>query len=279
MHTAKFLFLCTIMTFCVGASSGLSVRAMAQTSVAPDWPKVPTGPFHWQLQGDIELAGDIRVVGSDLFETSADQVRQWRDAGVFPICYINVGAVEDWRDDRDRFPSDVIGNAYWGWPGENWLDVSRFERFADVMRDRFDLCREKGFLAVEPDNIDAYEADDSSKETGFDLTRADQLRYITWLIDQAHERGLAIGQKNASELVPELVEKMDFALLESAYRLGFMGEFTPYHGLGKPVFAVEYLEEIENGTDPQSLCPAARKLGFQGVIAHLDLDRAPENCP
>ena len=289
MHTTKSPFAAKLLTFftrlafcvvvCALPMGSVTAQTSSQTSSSHDWPNVPTGPFHWQLQGDIKLGSDIKIVGSDAFDTTADQVRAWRDAGIFPICYVNVGAVEDWRSDRNQFPPDSIGNAYWGWPGEYWLNIRRFERFSDVILARFDLCRDKGFLAIEPDNIDAYEADETNKETGFDLSRKDQLLYVNWLIEQAHARGLAIGQKNAPDLVPELVDKMDFALLESAYRLGFMEDFEPYAEMNKPVFAVEYLDEMEVGNDPQSLCPAAKELGFQGVIAHLDLDRAPQNCP
>ncbi len=251
-------------------------QANAQTVSNQDWSPVPDGPFHWQLQGTVDVPESILIVDADLFETTADQVRNWRAAGLFPICYINVGAAEDWRDDFAFFPKETIGNTYWGWDGEYWLDIRRFERFSDVMIARFDLCRDKGFLAVEPDNIDAFEADFSSKPTGFAITREDQLRYVNWLIDLAHARGLAIGQKNALELVPDLINHMDFALLESAFQQGFMMEFDPYIAQGKPVFAVEYLEE---GADPAAFCPDAKIHGFQGVVAHHDLDRTVQNCP
>ncbi|WP_235285156.1 endo alpha-1,4 polygalactosaminidase [Thalassospira sp. HJ] len=254
----------------------LANGSLAQADNALHWTSVPNGPFHWQLQGTLDVDDNIRVVGADLFDTSADQVAAWRAAGLYPICYINVGAVEDWRDDAKEFPQDVIGQPYWRWDGENWLDISRFDRFADVITARLDLCRDKGFLAVEPDNIDVFEADQSSKPTGFDITREDQLRYVNWLITEAHARSLAIGQKNAADLVPDLVDQMDFALLESAHRLGFMGEFDPYVAQGKPVFAVEYIDE---GADAAAFCPAADAHGFQGVIARTDLDHAPQNCP
>ncbi len=266
-------------SFCLWIGILLGLLSHGQTAQADTkkvWTSVLSGPFHWQLQGTLDVNNAFRVVGADLFDTSTDQVAAWRAAGQYPICYINVGAVEDWRDDAKAFPQDVIGAPYWGWDGENWLDVRRFELFANVIRARLDLCRDKGFLAVEPDNIDAFEADQSSKPTGFDITRADQLRYVNWLITEAHTRGLAIGQKNVADLVPDLVDQMDFALLESAHRLGFMHEFDIYVSQDKPVFAVEYLDE---GADANAFCPAAKQHGFQGVIAHLDLDQTPQNCP
>ncbi|MCC9621332.1 endo alpha-1,4 polygalactosaminidase [Thalassospira sp. MA62] len=247
--------------------------------VMPAVPGVPNGPLHWQLQGVVTPAPDIRVVGVDLFDTDRQTVLGWRENGMFPICYINVGAREDWRDDANQFPSSVVGAPYWGWDGENWLDVGRFHLFADVITARFDLCRDKGFLGVEPDNIDGFEADmsdQSDHRTGFNISRSDQLRYVDWLIDQAHMRGLAIGQKNVGDLVPDLVDKMDFALLESAWRQGFMAEFSPYVARDKPVFAVEYRDE---GVNVNEFCDDAEQAGFQGLVSVTELDRAPQNCP
>ena len=53
---------------------------------------------------------------------------------------------------------------------------------------RLDLCKAKGFDAVEPDNMEIY-----TNDTGFPLTYEDQLKFALWLADEAHKRGLAIG--------------------------------------------------------------------------------------
>ena len=61
-----------------------------------------------------------------------------------------------------------------GWPGERWLDIRQLRgRSRPIMRARIATCaREKGFDAVELDNVDGY-----PNHTGFPLTGADQLRY------------------------------------------------------------------------------------------------------
>ncbi len=51
------------------------------------------------------------------------------------------------------------------------------------MAERVDMCREKGFDAVEPDNMDGYRND-----TGFPLTAADQLRYNRLIARLVHDR-------------------------------------------------------------------------------------------
>ena len=64
---------------------------------------------------------------------------------------------------------------------------------------RLDLCKAKGFDALEPDNMEIY-----TNDTGFPLTYEDQLKFALWLADETHKRGLAIGQKNASDQVSQL---------------------------------------------------------------------------
>jgi hypothetical protein len=58
----------------------------------------------------------------------------------------------------------VIGDPYEGWPGERWLDIRRIDLLAPLIGQRLELCRIKGFDAVEPDNIDGY-----TNDTGFSL--------------------------------------------------------------------------------------------------------------
>lgn len=259
------------MLMCLNANGAQAGETQAsETKAAAKWQAVPDGAFFWQLQGDVTPAKGSRVVDSDLFDTPASQVAKWRKQGLYPVCYVNVGAFEDWRDDASDFPEDVIGAAYDGWDGERWLDISQYWAFNQIIEARLDLCASKGFLAVEPDNIDGYD-----NETGFDISRDDQLAYLRWLTEQAHQRGLAIGQKNAPDLIGDLVDDMDFALLESAWRDGFLEDFSPYRNQNKPVFAVEYRED---GASLKKMCGDIGQQGFIGVLADYDLSGHIENC-
>jgi hypothetical protein len=53
----------------------------------------------------------------------------------------------------------VVGKELPDWPGEHWLDVRRLDVLGPILERRLDLCRQKGFDAVEPDNVDAYAND------------------------------------------------------------------------------------------------------------------------
>ena len=183
-------------------SQSPAASILAQESTPPphtatpgDWwqPDVDT-TWQWQLGGPIDTSIDAEMYDLDLFETDASVVRALKDQGRAVICYISVGSWEDWRPDADKFPAEVIGKNYSGWPGEKWLDIRQIDQLAPILGARLDMCAAKGFAGVEPDNIDAY-----TNNTGFPLTFADQLAFNTWLADEAHARGLSIGLKNDSE--------------------------------------------------------------------------------
>ena len=129
---------------------------------------------------------------------------------------------------------------------------------------RLDECAEKGFDAVEPDNMEIWQ-----NNTGFPLTYDDQLQYVLWLAEESHKRGLAIGQKNAPDQTLDLVEVFDFAITEDAFYQGWAEELVPYIKARKPVFAAEYTDM--NG-DFSSHCKQSADLGFSTILKHRELN-------
>jgi hypothetical protein len=131
----------------------------------------------------------------DLFDTPASTVAAIKARGAQAICYISVGTLENGRPDSASFPAQAVGAIYPQWPDERWLDIRRIDLIGPAMQARLDLCRDKGFDGVEPDNVDAYQ----NSGTGFAITEADEIAYLRWLSEQAHARGLSIGLKNVPE--------------------------------------------------------------------------------
>ena len=101
---------------------------------ADDWWR-PSGkiPWDWQLTEPFDLDRDLTMIDLDLFETGADDVARLKSRGIKTICYLNAGAWEDWREDANHFPPDVLGNAYDNWPGKKWLDIRRIEKLAPLI--------------------------------------------------------------------------------------------------------------------------------------------------
>jgi hypothetical protein len=193
----------------------------------------------WQIQfaGELDTSVEAAVYDIDLYDTPQEVINDLHARGIHVLCYVSVGSWEDWRPDADQFPAEVLGRDYEGWPGERWLDIRRIDLLAPIMRARLDLCRAKGFDGVDPDNIEIY-----TNPSGFPLTYADQLTYARWLAQEAHARGLAIGLKNAPDMLADALDDFDFAVIESAFYYGWADDMLPFIAAGKAVFAIEYTD-------------------------------------
>jgi hypothetical protein len=231
------------------------------------WKPAPNTSWQWQLTGlPIDQTVNVQMYDVDLFETAPAVVASLHAAGRKVVCYMSAGSWEDWRPDAAQFPAAVLG-ANNGWPGERWLDIRRLDLIGPIMEARLDLCKAKGFDAVEPDNVDGY-----TNHTGFPLTAADQLRYNIFIANAAHARGLSIGLKNDIDQIPELEPYFDWALNEECFNYDECDAYRPFTDAGKAVFHVEY----EAATS--AFCTRANALNFNSMKKRWDLDAYRKAC-
>ncbi|WP_330241168.1 endo alpha-1,4 polygalactosaminidase [Streptomyces sp. NBC_00525] len=255
-------------TLLSGCSDQGGDRDTAVNKPAEDrWRPRPGLAWQWQLNGKVDpTAADVPVYDIDGFENDAEDVDRLHRDGRKVICYVNVGAWEDYRPDKDAFPHSVLGGRN-GWQGERWLDIRQLSLLRPLMERRFDMCRKKGFDAVEPDLVEAY-----TEDTGFPLTARDQLRYNRMIAAIAHERGLAVGLKNDLAQIPDLVDTFDFAVNEQCAEYGECAKLTPFIKAGKAVFHVEYTESTDR------FCPTSRKLGLSSMRKKWELGTWRKAC-
>jgi len=250
------------------AGSGCGDGAGGSAEGAAGWYRPSAADrLYWQLQGALDLSVDADVYDIDLYDTPAATIAALQDDGRAVVCYFSAGSAEDWRDDYDRFASADLGRPLDDWEGERWVDV-RSANVRAILAARLDLAADKGCDGVEPDNVDAW-----SNDSGFPLTRADQLDFDRWLAAAAHGRGLAVGLKNALDLIPALVDDFDFAVNEQCHEFGECGANAPFVAAGKPVWNAEYAEdEASARARAAELCPAAKAAGIQTYVLPLALD-------
>jgi hypothetical protein len=227
--------------------------------------------FQWQLTGNLDTSVTADVFDIDLFDHEAAAVAELHAKGAYVICYLSVGSYEDWRPDANDFPAAVLGNDYEGWAGEKWLDIRRIDLLGPIMKARLDLCQEKGFDGVEPDNMEVI-----GNDTGFPLTADDEANYARWLAQEAHARGLSIGIKNTVSQVDVLQPHFDWALTEDCFDQGWCGDMSPFVANGKPVFMCEY---TDTGVSFSNACAEAASLNFTAILKNRDLDAWLETCP
>ena len=224
------------------------------------WIPKPGTAWQWQLTNPVDTSVDVPVYDVDSTYTDAATVAALHAKGRKVICYVNAGAWENFRPDKNAFPGTILGSQD-GWPGEEWLDIRQISVLQPIMAARFAACRAKGFDGIEADLVDSY-----TDQTGFPITAADQLRYNEMLAGLAHNLGLSIGLKNDLDQVPQLVGVFDFSIDEQCFQYSECDQLLPFINAGKAVFEVEY--QLTN----DQFCAQANAMRFSSMRKNKALD-------
>jgi hypothetical protein len=222
--------------------------------------------LQYQITGELDTQVTVDLFVSDLFDTSADQVRALHQKGRVVVAYTSVGSLEHWRDDADRFPRAAVGDALADYPNESWLDLRSAEVRA-LMRARFDLALQKGFDGVFASTLGSYRA-----TTGFPLTRADELDYTLSLADAAHARSLSFGLSGDFELGADLYHSCDWALAIGCLAASTCSALAPLAAAGLPVF------DVEVAGDRTSDCANAAAANLSVTFKHSAYDAYRFTC-
>jgi hypothetical protein len=247
--------------------AGTRCRKALRVGTHTIWAPSPTTTWQWQLSGTIDTSVDAQMYDVDLFDTPASVVAKLHAQGRRAVCYLSAGSFEKGRPDASAFGAAVLGEPLDGFPDERWLDVRRLDVLGPIIEARMDLCRSKGFDAVEADNVDGY-----ANKTGFALTADDQLRFNRFLAAAAHARGLSIGLKNDVDQGRALEPDFDWALNEQCFQYDECERLQPFVAAGKAVFVTEY--ELE----PAAFCARARAFGFMAMVKRLELGTFRQPC-
>ncbi|WP_369183645.1 endo alpha-1,4 polygalactosaminidase [Streptomyces sp. Y1] len=247
-------------------TTGTTPGSTAPPPAGARWQPTPGLAWQWQLGGAVDQSVDVPVYDIDGFENDASVVAALHAKGRKVICYINAGSWENFRPDANAFAKALQGSDT-GWKGEKWFDIRKLDQLKPLMATRFDMCKSKGFDAIEPDTIEAY-----NQNSGFPLTPDDQLAYNRMLAGLAHERGLAIGLKNDLDQIPALLPDFDFAVNEECSQFDECDRVSPFIKAGKAVFHVEYK------LDTDQFCAKTKSLGFSSMRKQLDLNAWRKPC-
>jgi len=204
---------------------------------------------------------NVDVLDIDLFDNTKSTIESLKKQGHHIICYFSVGTFEKWRPDAEKFLDieDLVRDKMDKW-NENYIDITN-PQLKPIMSKRFDLAKEKGCDAVEPDNIDIY-MDEKIKKWKKPISVEDQINYDIWLTEEAHSRGLSIAMKNDVENIEKLLKYFDFAINEECYEYDECGNYVEsFIKNDKAVFMAaygdycdeKYLKKLEKNTKGKKL--------------------------
>ncbi|MBN8182925.1 endo alpha-1,4 polygalactosaminidase [Roseibium aggregatum] len=227
--------------------------------------------WDWQLTEPVDLDRNVRVLDLHPDLVTPDDLAALRQKGIRTICYVSIGTLENTSEDFIAFPDDVLGKTYEDWPDERFLDIRRLDVLLPIMKSRFEACKNEGFDAIEPDNMDVHDND-----SGFPITADDVVAYVARLAAIAHSLDLGIGQKNVPDLTADLINHMDFLIAESCFQDKWCDDVNAYVRAGKPIFDAEY---TDRSIDFQEACEFAAQQNIAMILKNRDLTSPVQTCP
>ena len=196
---------------------------------------------------------------------NTDAVTAIHAGGGYAIAYISAGSWEQWRPDAAAYVTYdkacggcLLGKTLGGYPDERYVNIHAGEprRFLlHRMKVRMRRAVAAGFDGVYFDNQDEYHWAD----TGFPITRHDQLMYLTRLLNQARFLGLAAGPNNDILQTVRFEPYADLQINESCFRYSECRFMRPMLDAAKPVFEIEYSKPLSD------YCPAANRRHFSTI--------------
>ncbi len=203
--------------------------------------------FDYQIGGDYPLPDGVSIVSRDWF-SGDDAVDP-----TYSICYVNAFQTQadesgvDRPDERSNWPPSLVlselgDDPHWG--GEYLVDIrkaSKRKRAADWVGQMIEGCDDKGFEAVEYDNLDSWTRFDGTPlENDVPFGKPDALAYARTLTRRAHALGLAVGQKNTADINRKQSDRVgfDFAIAEECSRYDECNRYRNVYG--NRVIEVEY---------------------------------------
>lgn len=217
----------------------------------------PTGTVSWDWQigagsdSNVTVPAGVKLLDVDGFDISAAKVAQLNGQGIYTVCYLDVGSYEPGRPDSAQYPSYLKIQQDPDWPAEYFLDVTDVFKpnsvLAVILKNRFKMCKDKGFAAIEPDNLQNDE-----NVSGGKITTQQQIDFNGWVADQAHAFGLAVFQKNGPDKIllkdrtgKMMVEKFDGILNEECQQYGECAPLAEYVKRGKLALNTEYKSALD----------------------------------
>ncbi|KAJ4419728.1 hypothetical protein N0V82_004771 [Gnomoniopsis sp. IMI 355080] len=161
-------------------------------------------------------------------------VRDLRAQGMDVICYFSAGSYEPDRPDSWKFTDSDKGNELDGWPGEYWLDLNS-DNVRQIMTARIEIAAQMNCTGIDPDNVDGYDNDN-----GLGLTQDDSISFMRFLAQEAAQRGLMTGLKNAGDIIDDVIDYVQFSVNEQCAQYDECDDFSAFPDAGKPVFHIEY---------------------------------------
>ncbi|MDR4306663.1 endo alpha-1,4 polygalactosaminidase [Chelatococcus sambhunathii] len=262
------------------AAATLALSAAYPVAAQTVTPPPANAKFDYQIGGAYTPADSVGIVVRDRLAAPA--------AGKYNICYVNAfqsqpGDGKWWRKNHPDLLVQKKGEFVTDpdWPGEHLFDTStpaKRDALMSIVGPWIDQCAQDGFKAIEADNLDSWTR---SRKM---LRKQHNAAFATLLSARAHAAGLAIAQKNTTELASIGASQIgfDFAIAEECQIYSECKDYTEVYG--DQVYEIEYNDNKKDGEgNPikpiDAFNAACEKRGSSISVIYRDRDVLPRGKP
>ena len=273
-----FLYMILTLCVCVSVLENSAFEAFAQ-NIGND------GEYGVFIGADSEQLKKIdgySMVVIDVWENSAEDVKLLHDKGCVVYSYINVGAIENWRNYYDEYKDLALGD-YENWEDEKWVNVADESWQKFVVEKLAAGILEKGADGFFVDNADVY----------YKYQNDDIYRGFVSIIKGLDASGKPVIINGGNDLVTRLIQensagiikgvnqesvfsriknykKNKFAKQTKKERLFFQNYLMDCKNAGLDVYLIEYTKSKSLKRKISKYC---KKMGYKYYIsASLSLD-------
>jgi hypothetical protein len=260
----------TLLVLHAGGANSAGPLGGGGTGSVAEMPYVPPADVSWDARLDdaVDIAEDVQLFYLDPAWQPASDLAALHAAGRHYLCYLSAGTYEDFREDAEEFPANVIGNPLVDFPRERWVDV-RSSAVREIMARRVTELAAKGCDGVPPSSLAVHAA-----ETGFGLTESDALDYSRWLAERIHAAGMSAGLAAPAALSAELWPTFEFGLAIDCLEGSQCAEFDVFTRAGKPVLHVEF----GDAESAAIVCKSSEALGFVPLVTDPSFNGQSVRC-
>ena len=253
-----------------GSWAGSNVGGGSAGNQMLETPYVPGVDVTWQakLTGAVDIEEDAELFYLDAELQDPADLATLHAEGRHYLCYLSAGSLEEFRDDAQEFPEEVIGKPLTSFPDERWLDV-RAPVVRELMARRIEALAGAGCDGVPPSSLAVHVAD-----SGFALTVDDTLDYARWFAERIHAAGMSAGLTGPAALTSELWPTFDFGLAIGCLDGTRCAEFAVFGQAGKPVLHLELGDE----DSAVRICKDAEALGFVPLVTSPSFNGQTVRC-
>ncbi len=228
------------------------------------WQPYPKTSYQIQVSGDIKTDLPVKVFILDGYKAPQAIIDKLHDANKKVICQVSLGTVVKGTEDFNVLTEEMIGRKAIG--DSVYVDIKSPTVMKVIENRLVDMSKKKC------DGIDGTDAQNWNEQTGFTITKEDQIRYNVWIVNKAHEYGLSMGLHNDADQVTDLVDYYDFAVNDECVRLNECEKYLPFVENNKAVFTVEYTGNKDE------ICPYANEMELSVVFKSPQLGSEYQAC-